>query len=200
MSSGETNLGRRRFLVASTSVVGAVGAGFVAVPFIKSWMPSARAEAAGAPVQLDISKLAAGQKVTVQWRGKPVFVYRRTKETLELLPKQDERLVDANLSNTEQQPSYISGYTRSIKADVMVLVAICTHLGCVPEYKPEIGPQPFDEEWAGGFYCPCHKSRFDMSGRVYKGVPAPSNLLVPPYHYIGDSQIEIGVNPEGASA
>ncbi len=200
MASGETNHGRRRFLVASTSVVGAVGAGFVAVPFLKSWSPSARAKAAGAPVEVDISKLGAGQKLTVKWRGKPVFVYRRDQEILTALFGQNDKLLDAKSENIEQQPSYISDESRAIKPEIMVLVAICTHLGCVPEYIPEMKAQPFDATWAGGFYCPCHKSKFDLAGRVYDGVPAPSNLLVPPYHYLGENLLEIGVDPKEANA
>ncbi len=199
MANQGVNQGRRRFLTASTAVVGAVGAGFAAVPFIKSWLPSARAEAAGAPVLADISKLEPGQKMTVEWRGKPVFVVKRTPEMLELLPKQDPRLRDPNSDVESQQPSFAKNPTRSLKPEIMVLVAICTHLGCVPEFKPEIGPQPFDHEWAGGFYCPCHKSRFDLAGRVYQGVPAPTNLVVPPYRFPDDHHVLIGEGPKEAA-
>ncbi len=199
MANQGVNQGRRRFLTASTAVVGAVGAGFAAVPFIQSWWPSARAEAAGAPVRTDVSKLEPGQKMTVEWRGKPVFVFRRTQEMLELLPKQDPRLRDPNSDVESQQPAFAKNGYRSIKPEIMVLVAICTHLGCVPEYVPEIGPQPYDEEWAGGLYCPCHKSRFDLAGRVYQGVPAPTNLVVPPYHFPDDNHVLIGVGPKEAA-
>ncbi len=199
MANQGVNQGRRRFLTVSTAVVGAVGAGFAAVPFIKSWLPSARAEAAGAPVLTDVSKLEPGQKMTVEWRGKPVFVFKRTKEMIDLLPKQDPRLRDPDSDVESQQPAFAKNTYRSIKPEIMVLVAICTHLGCVPEYVPEIGPQPYDSEWAGGLYCPCHKSRFDLAGRVYQGVPAPTNLVVPPYHFPDEHHVLIGVGPKEAA-
>ncbi|KRA15312.1 MULTISPECIES: ubiquinol-cytochrome c reductase iron-sulfur subunit [unclassified Lysobacter] len=193
------NTGRRRFLTATTAVVGAVGAGFAAVPFIKSWNPSARAKLAGAPVTADISALEEGQRLVFEWRGQPIWIVKRSKAILEALPTLDSHLRDPLSTNLDQQPSYIKGEFRSIKKDISVLVGLCTHLGCSPEMKAEIRPEPFDPEWKGGYFCPCHKSRFDMSGRVFQGVPAPINLLVPPHHYENDTTIIIGVDPKGAA-
>ena len=192
------NTGRRRFLTASTAVVGAVGAGFVAVPFIKSWNPSARAKLAGAPITADISALAEGQRIVLEWRGQPIWIVKRSKSILDTLPTLDSRLRDPKSENKDQQPAYIKGELRSIKPEISVLVGLCTHLGCVPDFVPDIKPEPFDANWKGGFYCPCHKSRYDMSGRVYQGVPAPKNLLVPPYHFMDDTHIQIGVDPKEA--
>lgn len=193
------NTGRRRFLTATTAVVGAVGAGFAAVPFIKSWNPSARAKLAGAPVTADISVLEEGQRLVFEWRGQPIWIVKRSKAILDALPTLDSHLRDPLSTNLDQQPSYIKGEFRSIKKDISVLVGLCTHLGCSPEMKAEIRPEPFDPEWKGGYFCPCHKSRFDMSGRVFQGVPAPINLLVPPHHYENDTTIIIGVDPKGAA-
>lgn len=187
--------GRRRFLTATTAVVGGAGAVMAAIPFVKSWEPSAQARAAGAPVLADISKIEPGQKVTFAWRGLPVFIVNRTEAQLAALPGEDARLKDPNSDNTEQQPDYAKNEHRSIKPEWLVLVGICTHLGCVPDFFGEIKPEPFDPNWKGGFYCPCHKSRFDIAGRVFDGVPAPSNLAVPAYHFVDDSHILIGVNP-----
>lgn len=187
--------GRRRFLTATTAVVGGAGAVMAAIPFVKSWEPSAQARAAGAPVLADISKIEPGQKVTFAWRGLPVFIVNRTEAQLAALPGEDSRLKDPNSDNTEQQPDYAKNEHRSIKPEWLVLVGICTHLGCVPDFFGEIKPEPFDPNWKGGFYCPCHKSRFDIAGRVFDGVPAPSNLAVPAYHFVDDSHILIGVNP-----
>lgn len=198
MANQGVNSGRRRFLTATTAVVGAVGAGFAAVPFIKSWQPSARAQVAGAPVEVDISKIEVGQRLTVQWRGQPVWLVRRTPEQLAALPAQDSRLRDPKSVNPEQQPEYARNEHRSIKPELLVLVGLCTHLGCVPLFRPELQAQPFDADWKGGFYCPCHNSRFDMAGRVYEGVPAPTNLKVPPYRFIDDNRVMIGVD-EGAA-
>ena len=199
MANQDVNPGRRRFLTATTAVVGGVGAAAAAVPFIKSWQPSARAQVAGAPVTEDISKLEVGQRLIVQWRGQPVWIIRRTPEMLAALPAQDSRLRDPNSDNPDQQPEYAKNPTRSIKPEIAVLVGTCTHLGCSPLFRPELEPQPFDADWKGGFYCPCHNSRFDLAGRVYQGVPAPTNLKVPPYRFVDDTHIEIGVNPEGAA-
>jgi len=196
------NQGRRRFLTATTAVVGAVGVGFVAVPFIKSWNPSAKAKLAGAPVTADISALAEGQRLVFEWRGQPIWIVKRTKQMLDLLPSLDPRLRDPKSTNSDQQPEYVlkgDYHFRSIKPQISVLVGICTHLGCAPEMVAEIRPEPFDPDWKGGYFCPCHKSRYDMSGRVFDGVPAPFNLLVPPHHYENDTTIVIGVDP-GASA
>lgn len=199
MANQDVNPGRRRFLTATTAVVGGAGAVVAAVPFIKSWQPSARAQVAGAPVTEDIGKLQVGQRLIVQWRGQPVWIIRRTPQMLATLPAQDGRLRDPNSDNPEQQPEYARNAHRSIKPEIAVLVGTCTHLGCSPLFRPELTPQPFDAEWKGGFYCPCHNSRFDLAGRVYEGVPAPTNLKVPPYRFIDDNRIEIGVNPEGAA-
>ena len=192
------NQGRRRFLTATTVVVGAVGAGVAAVPFIKSWNPSARAKLAGAPVTADISALAEGQRLVLEWRGQPIWIVKRSKQMLDILPTLDARLRDPKSENLDQQPTYARNELRSIKPEVSVLVGLCTHLGCSPEMKAEIRPEPFDPNWKGGYFCPCHKSRFDMAGRVFQGVPAPINLLVPPHHYEGDNAIVIGVDPQGA--
>ena len=199
MANEGVNTGRRRFLTASTAVVGGAGAIFAAVPFIKSWKPSARAQVAGAPVSVDVSRLLPGQRLTVTWRGQPVWLIRRTPEQLAALASLDGNLRDPNSENPEQQPAYAANPTRSLRPELAVLIGICTHLGCVPLFRPELQPQPFDPEWKGGFYCPCHNSRFDLAGRVYQGVPAPTNLRVPPYHFTGDNELVIGVDPQGAA-
>jgi len=199
-NDGVENQGRRRFLTATTAVVGAVGAGFVAVPFIKSWNPSARAKLAGAPVTTDVSALPEGQQLTLKWRGQPVYVSHRSKAMLDILPTMDGLLLDPKSDNTDQQPEYAKNEYRSIKPEYMVLVAVCTHLGCAPEFIPELRPQPFDPEWKGGYFCPCHKSKYDLAGRVYSGMPAPANLPVPPYHFEDDATIVIGVDPASAKS
>jgi ubiquinol-cytochrome c reductase iron-sulfur subunit len=199
MTNPEVNTGRRRFLTASTAVVGAIGAGFAAVPFVASWQPSAKARVAGAPVQQDISKLEVGQRLIAQWRGQPVWIIRRSEAQLAQLPSLDGSLRDPNSENPDQQPAYASNAHRSIKPEIGVIVGICTHLGCSPTFIPEMTPQPFDAQWKGGFYCPCHNSRFDLAGRVYDGVPAPTNLKVPPHRFIDDNHILIGVDTEGAA-
>ena len=199
MAEQGVNHGRRRFLTATTAVVGGVGGVFAAVPFIKAWQPSARAQSAGAPVVVDIGKLEVGQRVIQQWRGQPVWIMRRTPETLAALGEVEGRLRDP-ASNESEQPEYAKNPTRSRKPDIAVIVGICTHLGCSPTYFPEMLPQPFDSEWKGGFYCPCHNSRFDMAGRVYQGVPAPTNLRVPPYYFIDDNTIMIGLDADPKAA
>ena len=196
------NPGRRRFLTATTAVVGAVGAGIAAVPFIKSWNPSARAKLAGAPVIADISELQEGQRLVFEWRGQPIWIVKRSKAILEALPGLDGRLRDPQSTNADQQPAYVlksNPEFRSIKPEISVLVGLCTHLGCSPEMVAEIRPQPYDPDWKGGYFCPCHKSRFDMSGRVFQGVPAPTNLVVPPHFYENDSTIVVGLDPQGAA-
>ena len=195
------NAGRRRFLTATTVAVGAVGVGFAAVPFIKSWNPSARARLAGAPVVADISALQEGQRLSFEWRGQPIWIVKRSKAILEALPTLDGHLRDPLSKNADQQPAYVleaNPELRSIKPDISVLVGLCTHLGCSPQMAAEIRPEPFDPEWKGGYFCPCHKSKFDMAGRVFQGVPAPTNLVVPPHHYADDNTIVIGVDPQGA--
>lgn len=192
--------GRRRLLTGAVGVVGGIGALFAAVPFLRMWEPSARAQAAGAPVSADISKLEPGQRLQLEWRGKPIWVIKRTPEMLSALDRHRDALKDADSSNADQQPGYAKNAHRSINPDLMVLVGICTHLGCVPRFIPELAPQPFDDNWNGGFYCPCHNSRFDLAGRVYNGVPAPANLEVPPYSFPSDGEILVGVDPQGATA
>ncbi len=192
------DLGRRRFLTATATVVGGVGAAFVAVPFLKSWSPSERAQAAGAPVEADISKLEEGALMTVEWRGKPVWVLKRTEKMLTELPTLNDQLLDPRSEMASQQPKYAQNVNRSINPQILVLVGICTHLGCSPTFRPDIAPADLGQAWKGGFFCPCHGSRFDLAGRVYKGVPAPSNLVVPSYRYLSDSRVLIGVDPETA--
>lgn len=182
---------RRRLLVQGASVVGGLGAVALAVPLLGSMSPSARAKAAGAPVQADISKLSPGQLVTVEWRGKPVWVVSRTEETLKTLEADTERLSDP-ASEVEQQPTYAQNPARSIRPETLVVIGICTHLGCSPSYRPELAPADLGADWDGGFFCPCHGSKFDMAGRVYKGVPAPTNLEIPPYRFVDDNTIIVG--------
>ncbi len=180
---------RRRFLLATTGILGGVGVACALTPFISSWLPSAEAQAAGAPVQVDLSRMEPGQQVTVEWRGRPVWIIRRTKEMLAQLGGHEGRLRDPN-SFVEQQPDYAINQHRSINPEYLVLIGICTHLGCVPKYTPltkELG-----DYWPGGFYCPCHGSIFDLAGRVFKDVPAPINLEVPPYQFISETVIVIG--------
>lgn len=196
MSNGGVNEGRRRFLTAATCVVGGAGAVGAVIPFVGSWNPSAKAKAAGAPVKYNISKIEPGQMVTVEWRGKPVYVVRRTQEILDNLPKVDPLLRDPT-SLESDQPKYADNSYRSIKPEFMVVLGLCTHLGCAPMFRPEVGAADLGgDEWKGGFFCPCHGSKFDLAGRVYKGVPAPKNLLVPPYKYDSDAIITIGVDQE----
>ena len=187
MSSDGVDNSRRRFLTAATVVVGAVGTSAVAVPFVKSWNPSARARSAGAPVEADISKLEPGQQVIFKWQGKPVWVVRRDDKALASLPKVAENLRDA-ASSDSIQPEYATNEHRSIKPEYLVIVGICTHLGCSPTYRPNM----IEADFQGGFFCPCHGSKFDFAGRVYTGVPAPTNLTVPPHYYIDDGRILIG--------
>ncbi|MEH6578796.1 MAG: ubiquinol-cytochrome c reductase iron-sulfur subunit [Amphritea sp.] len=196
MSNDGVNKGRRRLLIGATSAVGAVGAVGAAVPFVASWNPSAKAKTAGAPVKVDVSKLEPGQQAIVQWRGKPVWIVRRGAEALAGLATLDPSLSDPK-SVVPQQPDYVPGTpARAIREDIAVLVGICTHLGCSPTYRPEIAPADLGEEWIGGYYCPCHGSRFDLSGRVLKGSPAPSNLVVPPHFYESDNVIIVGLDRE----
>jgi ubiquinol-cytochrome c reductase iron-sulfur subunit len=180
---------RRKFLLTTTAVLGGVGAACALIPFISSWWPSAQAEAAGAPVEVDLSKIEPGQQVTVAWRGKPVWIIRRTKEMLQNLNLENSDLRDPQ-SLVEQQPEYARNKFRSIHPEYLVLVGICTHLGCSPKYMPN--PNELGPNWPGGFYCPCHGSTFDLAGRVFKGVPAPINLAVPPYYFLNEHVIVIG--------
>jgi ubiquinol-cytochrome c reductase iron-sulfur subunit len=191
MSTQGADPSRRRFLTAATTVVGAVGAAFVAVPFVTSMLPSDKAKAAGAPVEADISKLEPGQMIRVQWRGRPVWVVSRTQAMVDALPSLNDRLRDPD-SNESEQPEYARNSLRSIKPEVLVLVGICTHLGCSPSFRPEVAPADLGPDWKGGFFCPCHGSSFDLAGRVYRGVPAPLNLVVPPHRYLSNTVILIG--------
>lgn len=192
MASSEVNKGRRRFLVGATSVVGAAGATAIAAPFIMSLTPSARALAAGAPVEVNVSKIEVGQLIRIIWQGKPVWVVNRTQEMLDRLPSLDAKMKDPDSEVVSQQPDYAQNGNRSIKGQYLVLVGICTHLGCSPTYRPELAPADLGADWKGGWYCPCHGSRFDMAGRVMKGSPAGTNLVVPPYYFKTDTIILVG--------
>ena len=199
MTHDVVNKTRRRVLTAATSAVGAVGVVGAAVPFVGSWNPSAKAKAAGAPVRANIGKMEPGQMIVVEWRGKPVYVVRRTPEALAGLDKVEDELRDPDSSESEQ-PEYVQIDTRAIKDEFLVLLGLCTHLGCAPKFRPEVGASDLGgEDWQGGFFCPCHGSKFDMAGRVYKGVPAPTNLTVPPHRYETDNLLVIGEDPEAAS-
>ena len=192
MSTEEMDAGRRKFLTAATSVIGGVGLGLAGIPFVGSWLPSAKAQALGAPVKVDLGTIEEGQKITVAWRGQPIFIVHRTKQEVADLSSLDSELRDPD-SKEPQQPKYITEPYRSIKPEFLVLIGICTHLGCVPLFRPEEGSvQP---DWKGGFFCPCHGSKYDMAGRVYKGVPAPLNLVVPDYKYLSDTVLIIGESP-----
>lgn len=199
MADEIVNQGRRRVLTTLTSVAGAAGVVGAAVPFIGSWQPSAKAKAAGAPVEVNISKLEPGAMVTVEWRGKPVYIVRRTQEILAMLRDFDmDKLQDPESTNAVQ-PGYIQADLRAIEGseEILVLLGLCTHLGCAPSYRPDVGAEDLGgENWLGGFFCRCHGSKFDMAGRVYKGVPAPTNLEIPPYRFVSDSSIVIGEDQE----
>ena len=198
MSSDGVNPVRRKFLTAATSAVGVAGAVGIAVPFVGSWNPSASAKAAGAPVKADIGKIEPGQMIVVEWRGKPVYVVHRTEEQLEGLPKLNDQLKDPE-SEASVQPAYVTGVDRSIRPELLVIEGLCTHLGCAPKFRPEVGAADLGgDAWLGGFFCPCHGSKFDLSGRVYSGVPASANLIVPPYSFEGDNVLVIGVDAEAA--
>ncbi len=200
MADQGADLGRRRFLTATTAVVGGLGGIAAAVPFIKAWLPSERAKLLGAPVTVDVSKLEPGARLIAMWRGSPVWIVRRTKAMLDTLAPMKARLKDPELKNEEQQPDYAKNDSRAIKEEFLVLIGVCTHLGCSPLFQPELKPQPFSADWQGGFFCPCHNSQFDLAGRVINGSPAPDNLIVPPYRYIDDNRIEIGVDPQKGAA
>lgn len=193
MSKQEVDNSRRRFLTLATSAAGGVLAAAAAIPFLASWKPSERAKAAGAPVEVDLSKIEAGQMITVAWQGKPVWVLNRTEQQLKDLPSNDGGLSDPE-SKVPQQPEYCKNPTRSIKPEWWVAVGICTHLGCSPTYRPDLAPADLGKDWKGGFYCPCHGSKFDLAGRVFKGMPAPTNLVIPPYKYLSDTMVLVGVD------
>jgi ubiquinol-cytochrome c reductase iron-sulfur subunit len=192
MSEMSVDTSKRRFLVNMTGAVGGVAAAGTAIPFVMSMMPSARAKAAGAPVEVDISKIEPGMLLTVEWRGKPVWVVNRTKEMLALLGNHDAKLTDPNSDVTSQQPAYCKNPTRSIKPEYLVVIGICTHLGCSPNYRKEVGAPDLGADWPGGWLCPCHGSRFDLAARVFNGSPAPTNLVIPPYKYLSASKVLVG--------
>lgn len=199
MANSGVDKGRRRFLIAATSVVGAVGAGAAVVPYISSMSPSAKALAAGAPVEVNTNKVEEGQQIRVIWRGKPVWVVRRTEQMVKDLPSNDSKLKDPNSDLETQQPEYAKNAVRSREDALLVLVGICTHLGCSPTYRPELAPADLGADWKGGWYCPCHGSRFDLAGRVFKGSPAGTNLEVPPYYFKDETTILVGLDQEEAA-
>ncbi len=195
----KVNCGRRRLIVATAAVGGVAGVAAV-VPFVASMLPSERAKAAGAPVEVDISKLSPGQMMVVEWRGKPVWIISRTKEMIDSLKKTDTKVSDPN-SDRPQQPAYCKNETRSIKPEIMVALGICTHFGCSPTEKFKTGAESgVDADWPGGFVCPCHGSTFDLAGRVYKNKPAPVNLEVPMHKFLNDTKIVIGIGQDGKEA
>jgi ubiquinol-cytochrome c reductase iron-sulfur subunit len=198
MSEMSVDGSKRRFLVAMSSAVGGVAAIGAAAPMVMSMLPSARALAAGAPVEVDLSKVEPGMLLTVEWRGKPVWIVNRSKEMLDLLAKHDDRLTDPASENTSQQPEYCKNPTRSIKPDFLVAVGICTHLGCSPTFRKEVGPADLGADWPGGFFCPCHGSRFDLAARVFAGSPAPTNLVIPPHKYLSDTKLLVGEDQAAA--
>ena len=196
MSNEGVDVGRRRFLTLTTSVVGGAGVVAWATPFLASMAPSERAKALGAPTEIDISKIEPGAMIKIQWRGKPVLVVRRTEEMIKSLGGHDNQLRDPG-SASSKQPDYAKNQTRAIKPEFLVLVGVCTHLGCLPQNRsagahPDVG---LKGDWPGGFFCPCHGSKFDLAGRVFAGVPAPINLEVPPYSYADENHIVIGLDP-----
>ncbi len=192
MSSQDVDLKKRRMLITATAGLGAVGAGFALVPFIKSMNPSARAKAMGAPVEVDISKLEMGALLRAKWRGKVTWIVRRSEKTLADLKVNRDHLADPD-SEAQQQPEYCKNEHRSIKPEYLIAVGICTHLGCSPTYRPDVGAADLGgDAWHGGFFCACHGSKFDLAARVYSGVPAPTNLVIPPHYYLSDTTILIG--------
>lgn len=186
--------GRRRFLIAATSVAGGAACVAWATPFVMSMMPSERAKAAGAPVEVDISKLEPGMLLTVEWRGKVVWILKRTPEMLANLAKLDPLLADPKSEKEDQQPKYAQNPTRSIKPEILITEGVCTHLGCSPIFRKDIAPADLGPDWLGGFFCPCHGSKFDLAGRVYQNLPAPTNLIIPPHTYLSDSLLLIGAD------
>jgi len=191
MANQPVDQGKRRFLIAATTAVGGVAAIAVAAPFVISMTPSARARAAGAAVEVDISKIESGSMITVEWRGKPVWIVSLTEDMAKSLAQQDDKLTDPKLEVSSQQPEYCQNATRSIKPNLMVMEGVCTHLGCSP--SPKLQPNgDMGDDWQGGFFCPCHGSKFDLAGRVFKGSPAPINLMIPPHQYLNDEILLIG--------
>ena len=199
MNNEGVDQSKRQFLTTALTVVGAVGTGYLAVPFLSQMQPSVKTMAAGAPVEVDISKMETGQLLRVAWRGKPVWVLNRTPEVLETLKTLDSELRDPQ-SLESIQPENSKNPVRSIKPEIFVAVGLCTHLGCSPTFRPEVAPHDLGEKWKGGFFCPCHGSWFDLAGRVYSGVPAPTNLEIPPYRYVTDTLLIVGEPAEGVRA
>ena len=197
--SDEAGFSRRHFLTVATGVTGAVGVVVAAAPFVASFRPSARAQALGAPVEVDISKLDQGAMMRVKWRGRPVWILRRTPAMLERLRQLPAGELRDPESRESQQPAYAVNELRSIRPEILVVIGVCTHLGCAPIERFDVGAADLGADWAGGFYCPCHGSKFDLAGRVFAGVPAPTNLSIPPYRFVGDDQILVG-DDAGASA
>ncbi|MEQ8857349.1 MAG: ubiquinol-cytochrome c reductase iron-sulfur subunit [Pseudomonadales bacterium] len=200
IDTGAINKQRRYFLIGATATVGALGVVGAAIPFVASWEPSAKARALGAPVRVDIGKLQSGEMLgpVPAWRGQPIFILKRTEEVIQRLEADNPDLADPDSSNTEMQPAYAQNPVRAKRPEIGVYIGLCTHLGCSPKYYGEVTPEPFDPDWQGGFFCPCHGSRFDMAGRVVKGVPAPDNLPVPPYEFVSDTVLVIGEDEETA--
>jgi len=200
MAEDHVDKHRRRFLTAVTAGIGGVGIVAAAVPFVVSMSPSERARAAGAPIRVDISKMQTGQMLVEEWRGKPVWIVKRSEQMLDRLSELADELVDPHSEVASQQPAYVDDEHRAIEPEILVLVGICTHLGCSPVKNFAVGADSgLGEDWKGGFFCPCHGSKFDLAGRVYRGVPAPTNLVVPPHRYETDSLIVVGEDPEGAA-
>ncbi|RZI44026.1 ubiquinol-cytochrome c reductase iron-sulfur subunit [Herbaspirillum sp. HC18] len=197
MTYADTDLKRRQLLLTATTVVGGVGVVATAVPFLASMAPSEAAKAAGAPVDVDISRIEPGKIVTVEWRGKPIWILHRSEAMLAALARHDSLLADPG-SVEMQQPAYATNAARAIKPPFFVAIGICTHLGCVPVFRPEVGALDISPDWPGGFYCPCHGSKFDLAGRVFKNVPAPLNLEVPQYKYLSETKLRIGEDKSGA--
>lgn len=191
MSDYESNLHRRKFLSTTTATLGGVGIVVTAMPFVRSMAPSEAAKSAGAAVEVGVSTVSVGELITVEWRGKPIWILHRTREMLELLNNHDHLLADPH-SQQPQQPVYAANPTRSLKPAYLVVTGICTHLGCIPVYRPAMAAVDLGPDWPGGFYCPCHGSKFDLAGRVFKNVPAPTNLVVPPHEYLTDTLLRIG--------
>lgn len=197
MDNRETDMRRRKFLTVATAGAGGVGLIAVSIPFVESMSPSEAAKAAGSAVEVDLGPVGPGMLLTVEWRGKPVWIVHRTGQMLDLLGKHDNQLLDPQ-SREAQQPEYAQNAPRSIKPQYLIVTGVCTHLGCIPSYRPDVAPADLGPDWSGGFYCPCHGSKFDLAGRVFKNVPAPRNLEIPPHEYVSDTRLLIG--KEGKSA
>lgn len=199
MSEAAVDPDRRRFLTGTAAVIGGIGASLAAIPFVATFQPSARAKAFGAPVEADIGRIEPGQRVTYKWRGQPVWVVRRTEEQLKAIEAMNGGTLSDPQSDKSEQPEFAKNAWRSSNKEYLVLVGVCTHLGCAPSYRPQVGAEDLGSDWKGGFYCPCHGSKFDLAGRVFAGVPAPTNMRVPPYRYLDDAHILIGESEGGAA-